>query len=254
MSTTPERRGFFPRLSRLMLIVEVLHAVAVIRYLYFHYVRRGTRVADRMHDSVGENTVMHNLKGIRRSIRRVGRSAVLIRPLSVIPRLQRRLPEARVLSIGPRSEAELLCLASHGFRLRNVTGVDLLSYSPRIEIGDMHALQYADDSFDVVIASRVLGYSDAPGTAAAEMLRVVRHDGYIAINTGDAPPGTTAGEGLEYNPGSNRIYSSLADILDLFGDHVGHVHFSNDPSVETGDQRGPILAIFRVEKPGPGDA
>lgn len=254
MTSASPRKSIFPRLARLMLIVEVLHAVAVVRYLYFQLVRRGTKVSGQTHESVGENTVMHNLRGVRRSIRRVGRSSVLIRPLSVIPRLQRRLPDAKVLSIGPRSEAELLCLASHGFRLSNITGVDLLSYSPRIDIGDMHALAYDDNSFDVVIASRVLGYSDAPEIAAAEMLRVVRHDGYIAINTGDAPPGTTAGEGLQYNPGSNRIYSSLADILDLFGDHVGHVHFSNNPSIESGTQRGPILAIFRVEKPVTGDA
>ena len=248
MTDTPQRRSIFPRLSRLMLIVEILHAVAVARYLYFHVLRRGTRIAEQSHDSVAANTVMHNMKGVRRSIRRVGRSAVLIRPLSVIPRLQRRVPNAKVLSIGPRSEAELLCLASHGFRLRNVTGVDLLSYSPRIDIGDMHALQYADDSFDVVIASRVLGYSDAPEIACAEMLRVTRHDGYIAINTGDLQPDSATNQDLDYKPGSNQVYSSLADILDLFGDHVGYVHFSNDPSVETGKQRGPILVIFRVTK------
>lgn len=248
MTDVTQRRSIFPRVSRLMLIVEILHTVAVVRFLYFHYARRGTKVADETHESVAANTVMHNMKGVRRSIRRVGRSTVLIRPLSIIPRLQRRLSEARVLSIGPRSEAELLCLASHGFRLRNVTGVDLLSYSPRIDIGDMHALKYADDSFDVVIASRVLGYSDAPEIATAEMLRVTRHDGYIAINTGDLQPDSATNQDLDYKPGSDRVYSSLADILDLFGDHVGHVHFSNDPSVETGKQRGPILVIFRVSK------
>lgn len=252
MTDATQRRSIFPRLSRLMLIVEVLQMVAVIRYLYFQHVRHGTKVADQTHESVGANTVMHNLKGIRRSIRRVGRSSVLIRPLSIIPRLQRRLPDARVLSIGPRSEAELLCLASHGFRLRNITGVDLLSYSPRIDIGDMHALSYDEDSFDVVIASRVLGYSDAPEIAATEMLRVVRHDGYIAINTGDLQPDSTTNQDLDYKPGSDRIYSSLADLLDLFGNHVGYVHFSNDPSVETGKQRGPILVIFRVSKPQTG--
>lgn len=252
MTETPQRRSVFSRFARLMLIVEVLHGVAVLRFLYFNYLRGGMSVAEQSHESVADNTVMHNLKGIRRSIRRVGRSAVLIRPLSVIPRLQRRLPDAKVLSIGPRSEAELLCLAAHGFRLKNVTGVDLLSYSPRIDIGDMHALKYADDSFDVVIASRVLGYSDAPEIACAEMLRVTRHDGYIAINTGDLQPDSTTNEDLDYKPGSDRVYSSLADILDLFGDAVGHVHFSNDPSVESGKQRGPILVIFRVSKPEAG--
>lgn len=234
--------------TRLMLIVEFLHAVAYVRYVYFKLFRREISVATDSHQSVAENTVMHNLRGIRRSIRRVGRSAVLIRPLSVIPRLQRRLPEARVLSIGPRSEAELLCLAAHGFRLRNITGVDLLSYSPRIDIGDMHALAYDDDSFDVVIASRVLGYSNAPDVAAAEMVRVARPHGFIAINTGDLQPDSAAPADLDYKPGGDRVFSSLAGVLALFGDHVGQIYFSNDPSQESGAQRGPILAIFGVQK------
>jgi SAM-dependent methyltransferase len=237
------------RLARLMLIQEVLHAVAVSRYIYYRLLRRRLDVVEGSGESVAKNTVMHNLRGIQRSIRRVGRSAVLIRPLSVIPRLQRRLPDTRVLSIGPRSEAELLCLAAHGFRWPNITGVDLMSYSPRIALGDMHALSHADNSFDVVIASRVLGYSNMPETAAAEMVRVVRPDGFIAINTGDHQPDSPTLDHLDYKPGGDRLYSGLDDILQLFGDYVGQIYFANDPAREQGAHRGPILVIFGVRKP-----
>ena len=58
MINTPQHRSIFPRLSRLMLIVEVLYTVAVARYLYFQVLGRGTKVADQSHESVATNTVM----------------------------------------------------------------------------------------------------------------------------------------------------------------------------------------------------
>lgn len=234
--------------TRLMLILEILHAVAYTRFIFLRHLRRRLAVAAGTHPAVAKNALEHNLRGMRRSIRRVGRSTVLIRPLSVIPRIHRDLVDTRVLSIGPRSEAELLCLAAYGFRWSNITGVDLFSYSPRIDVGDMHALTYADDSFDVVIASRVLGYSNAPEFAAGEMVRVARPGALIAINVGDRQPGNPSATDLDYQPGGDRVYASVHDVLALFGDHVGHVYFSSDPSLETGSRRGPILAIFAVRK------
>lgn len=235
-----------------MLVVEVLHAVAYLRFAWFYLLRRKLTVAENTGESVAENTVMHNLKGIRRSVTRVARSNVLIRPLSVIPRIQRDLVNMRVLSIGPRSEAELLSLMAHGFRWDNIRGVDLMSYSPRIDIGDMHELKYSDDSFDVVIASRVLGYSEAPGKAAAEMVRVVRDQGFVAINTGAGRLDETRSAAIGYTPGSENEFRSLQELLDLYAPYVGQVYFRNDPSQETGPKGGPILAIFSVSKAADG--
>ena len=111
--------------------------------------------------------------------------------MTVIQPIRWRISEAKVLSIGPRAEGELLNLLAHGFRWRNITGLDMISYSPKIDIGDMHAMPYPDDSFDSVVASRVLGYSESPWRAAAEFVRVTRSGGVIAVNTGDLQAGDT---------------------------------------------------------------
>ncbi len=243
--------GIIRRLSRFLLIVDLLHVVAYARFMYFCYVRRSMIVARNVSDGVAENTIMHNMRGMRRSLTRVSRSNVLIRPLSVIHHVQRDLVNLKVLSIGPRSEAELLSLMAYGFSWQNIRGVDLMSYSPRIDIGDMHDLRYADNSFDVVIASRVLGYSNSPMSAAAEMLRVVRDRGFIAINTGDLQSGQTISTTVDYKPGSDVTFSSLDDLLHLFSPHVDQVYFRNDPSQESGAQRGPLIAIFSVTKRAP---
>ncbi len=38
-------------------------------------------------------------------------------------------------------------MVSHGL---NIRGLDLFSCSPRIDVGDMHDMRYADNSFDVI--------------------------------------------------------------------------------------------------------
>jgi SAM-dependent methyltransferase len=52
-------------------------------------------------------------------------------------------------------------------------------------VGDVHALQFADDSFDVVHAHQVLQHVGDPVTALREMRRVCRPGGTIAVRDSD---------------------------------------------------------------------
>lgn len=245
MDTTRIWRPF----SRLMLIDEVRVGVAWLRYFWLVRIRRRLRIEHAVDGSTAENTIEHNLSAVRRSVLRNGRTNALIRPLSVIPKIQWRLPEATVLSVGPRSETDLLNLVAHGFRWQSITGIDLITYSPRIKLGDMHNMPFADDSFDVVVASRVLGYSETPGRAAAEFIRVSKPGGLVAINSGDRIVTRAGAYAKDYRAGARQKLGSLDELLNLFGDAVGEVFFRNDPSNLTGEHRGPLLAIFEIRKP-----
>src|SRR6202011_4942535 len=98
--------------------------------------------------------VSHNLRNLLLGTAGL-RTLKLIRPVSVIEGLGP--PEKqRLLAIGPRSEAEIFRIWAHGYRLCNIRGLDFISYSPLIDLGDMHALPYADSSFDVVLCGWVL--------------------------------------------------------------------------------------------------
>jgi SAM-dependent methyltransferase len=52
-------------------------------------------------------------------------------------------------------------------------------------VGDVHALDFADDSFDVVHAHQVLQHVGDPVTALREMARVTRPGGVIAVRDSD---------------------------------------------------------------------
>lgn len=225
---------------QLLHIDAVRFVVARARYEWFVRARRSLRTLESG-DAVAENTVMHNLKGLRDLA--VVRSMYLIRPLSVLDDLA---PDADVLVIGPRTEGELLVLLAHGFDRQHVKAVDLISYSPWVELGDMHQLPYADDSFDAVMAGWVLAYSDRPGVAAGEIVRVARPGAVIAVGVEWSPQSDEEiiAE-LGYRPGSQQRITSVEAILELFGDSVGSVLASQDVSSGISEVRA-LVVLFTV--------
>lgn len=148
------------------------------------------------------------------------RTERLMNVLRSIQGLER--PLARVLSLGPRNEAEILLLSLYGFDRRRITGVDLFSYSPRIRPMDMQHLEFAPDSFDLVYAAYTITYADKVETVCDEILRVVRDGGLVALSfehyTGD-----------RVNTfGRNLLSGGLRDLFRLFAGRVGHVYWQEE--------------------------
>lgn len=233
-------RTFFYQLLRVDFIRLV---VAAVRYYWFAGVLRRFRTWDPGTGSIGVNTVHHNKKAFNKlKYLAVTRSNFLLYPLSVI-RISKASP---VLCIGPRAEGELLNLMGLGFH--NVRGLDLMSYSPWIDIGDMHAMPYADNRFGVVVMGWCIAYSNERLKAAAEAVRVTRNGGIIAV--GVQYMKATAEElskRVGYQMCDEERLESVPAILALFGSHVDRVYFSQDVPHPDCD-KCELLVIFSVKK------
>ena len=192
------------------------------------------------------NTVLHNLNGLRAAAA-LERPWRIVAPLIGIFHLNLRLETARVLTVGPRTENELFILLAAGFREENITGLDLISYSEKVKLGDMHRMPFAADSFDVIVLGWVLAYSSDVERAVSEVLRVARPGAYVTV-------------GWEYNPKTSeelaRERGSIVsggrvnhaeEILALFGDAVDYVHFKSEPHPEMWDQTTDVIATFRLK-------
>jgi hypothetical protein len=181
---------------------------------------------------------------------------LLIRPLSVIESVDKN---SKVLVIGPRNEYDLLLLAAHGFAFPQVRGLDLISYSPKVDLEDMHAMSYPDSSWDVVLCGWTLSYSATPQKAAGEMLRVVRNGGvigvaveYSTLSDEDA----TALEGYVIQD-KNRLperLNSVEQCLQLFRPHVKDIFFRHDAPLKKSHTRSGyttpsnVAVLFSITK------
>lgn len=208
-------------LRTLLLSRRIRQAVVLVRLLWLTKVRHRLRLAEST-SALGW-TVEHNLRSLRQCNDRILR---LIRPLAAIESVK---PEGRTLVVGPRNENDLLLLWAHGFTWANLTGLDLISYSPRIELGDMHDMPFADATFDTSVFGWTLSYSTDPVGACRELARVTRPGGVIAVaveyTTMDAD---TLHLHTELDAANDDDPRSVDAILALFGDAVGPVFFRHD--------------------------
>jgi hypothetical protein len=240
--------GWLDRLKRLgvqaLRMDPIRQRVAHARFIYYVKLLKRLRTFEANNDGVTENTISHNVKGMVDLS--VVRSNMLVRPLSVIQSLN---AESRILSIGPRTEGEIFNLMAHGFSADRIRGLDLISYSPFIDVGNMHNMPYADSSWDAVIMGWVISYSSEQGRAAMEVVRVTRPGGIVAVGLEWYPPRTKEQilDKLGYQLGHSDQPRSTDEVLALFGDHVDRVYVRHDPA-ENLDRVGELFVIFSIKK------
>jgi SAM-dependent methyltransferase len=97
-------------------------------------------------------------------------------PGTITADLATQVTPGRVTALEPTGPALDLARAEIGRR-----GLDTVDFA----VGDVHALDFADGTFDVVHAHQVLQHVGDPVTALREMARVTRPGGLIAVRDSD---------------------------------------------------------------------
>lgn len=113
----------------------------------------------------------------------------------------------RLLIVGPRFESEFYLARGLGWSRESVVGLDLLSYSPFVTIGDMHQMPFADNEFQSVVCGWTISYSYEPEVAAKEMARVLQPGGVLVF--GVEVLGHDSDTGLDVPKGELRIQTRL---------------------------------------------
>lgn len=236
---------------QLLYVDRIRGAIAYMRYVYFAKILRRLRTLDA--GDANPITVKHNLLGLLPTLDSK-RSSILVRPLSVIEAVH---ANSSILSIGPRSEGELLLLEAYGFQRQNIRGLDLISYSPLVDLGDMHAMAYPDNRWDIVISSMVLPYSDNQQQAVNEMIRVAKPNGIIAISleyiTPEAAKEIHAKHGYTVGTDDRRV-QTVKGLLAMFEPVVDTVYFAQDgyiaaiPNTIKGSPASTVAVVFSINK------
>jgi hypothetical protein len=238
-------------LRQLLLVREIRWLVGKIRFYFFTKLSYKVKTLESK-DAI-DHTIKHNLK----SLATFGgiRMNKLIRPLSAMENVDRN---ARILVIGPRNEDDILSLIGHGFNPKNIIGLDLISYSPYIEVGDMHQTRFENSYFDVIVCGWTLSYSNQPAKFADELMRIIKNNGVIAIgveySTLTEAQAIQVHGGYDLRPTTYDRINSTAQILQLFNGHVAHVYFNHDApnrishTEHLAKNVSNVVAIFSVTK------
>ena len=152
---------------------------------------------------------------------------------------------AKVLSVGPRNEGELYYLRSLGFKWSNISSIDLLSYSSKIELGDIHKSNYADSSFDVIICGWVLSYSNNFKRILEEMYRISRNKTIISIGYTFTPEKL---DKVRIFKSRENVLDTNKQIIDFYGNKIKTIYFNYDAYSDNKNFERKSILIFRLKK------
>jgi len=225
-------------LRSLLAIFLFRYLVGLVRFQYFKIFRG---IKKYYSPYMKPDTITHNseiFKHIRTDFR-MNRIKYLYGPLSAIEKIN---INSRILLVGSRTENEILYLNAFGHH--NIKAVDLISYSPLIEIQDIHNLNFNDSEFDLVILGWTMHYSHNIEKCVQEIIRVLKDNGLVAI-------------GHDKGVVTERI-NTLKDIHDLFSVNFNKSYFNYDAELSslssneiyniTGFSFSHILTVFSIKK------
>ena len=88
----------------------------------------------------------------------------------------------KVLLVGPRNEGEIFNFLAKGFQSKNIDAIDLFSYSPKIQIRDMHTINQIKKKYDLIYFGFILNYSKKIKSVLKKSLKILNQNGTIGIS------------------------------------------------------------------------
>lgn len=234
--------------------------ICILRFIYFFYLRKKinfyldpkqkvedhvlienssskfSEKRDNKHTVIGHN--MHfvdNFFNLRKTYKTFSgkKTAELGYPLKSIDFLD--YDNDKVLSVGPRNEGELYFIRSLGFKWKNIEGLDLISYSDRIKLGDIHDSDYPDNKFNIIICGWVLAYSNNFKKILNEILRISKNGALISI-------------GFTYYPDQKNNLYSTDQIIEIYKDKISNIYFQYDAFKKKDVTKRHSIIILRIKK------
>ncbi|MBP9694912.1 MAG: class I SAM-dependent methyltransferase [Candidatus Magasanikbacteria bacterium] len=213
----------------------------MVRAVYF-LTRKGFRIDEiALTDKTALNNrvIQHNLWNQLKLFQfSRGRVESMLYPLCSVFGINRR---GKTLSIGPKNEGEILLFEAHGFT--DVVGIDLFTYTPNILLMDAHHMTFADNTFDTIVCGWMIRYCYDAKQVAREIIRVAK-DGAICLFSFGVSFKTGPLGDLDFVV--TKMDRGIAELLEMFGPHVGHIYWWNEQTV-SGQGRSSVV-IFQIKK------
>lgn len=192
-------------------------------WVRYQLLKKRLRILPEEMGGVGKDTIKHNLSAleVRAGFGMGNRMSILLYPLAAI--LGRRKQNSKVLIVGPRTEDDIYWARALG--IMDVRGLDLFTYSPWIDLGDIHQTTFSDGEFDAIILGWVISYSKQPEKMVSECKRIIKDGGYLGFGIESNPD--IRNSGVVKPPRVNSL-NSASDIAALVMEPTVFIH---DPAL-----------------------
>ena len=152
------------------------------RFLIFVFIFKKLRTIKETKKSF-KATTDRNLKSLL-SLRDVydgSRSDFFLNKLKKIETLD-KIKKSKILIIGPRNEGEIYNFYAKGFLMKNITAIDLISYSKKIKAYDANFyLKSCKKKFDFIYLGFVLSYFRDPKKILSLAKKCLKKNGYLIV-------------------------------------------------------------------------
>ena len=176
---SPEKKRGGNNIFREILKLPILFDLSSF-FIQLRYIRRITNINSLENTSEYiEDVKKYNFSvTINKLITKSRRAEIYYQTSSII---LNKLKGKNVLIIGPRNVHELYIAWLYGYSWHNISAIDLYSAHPKIKIMDMHNLDFKDQTFDCVVMSFTLSYSDDVERVIGEVSRVLKPNGVFSF-------------------------------------------------------------------------
>ncbi len=228
---------------RLLSFARLRNFYCYLRVLYFCKLKKNLKDFGNISDNTWKHTLDSNKRAVydkninlpkhpnRKTVFQIGKSLGGSKSNLLIEAVQKKYDRSefknlKLLSIGPRSEGEIFNLFAQGFEFKNIASIDLFSYSPLIQLGDMHKLDFDHEEFDIVLMGWCLAYSNDKEKVLSEVKKVLKPNGIMVIgHTVLSSPDNEILEKRGYLVASPFVKINSLDDLDSLSNIAGFKMF-----------------------------
>ena len=197
--------------------------IGYIRWFYFVKISKklktfeGGDPKDNLENTISHNMIVYDKFPLVDF--RVKRMTNLINSIGGIETLKN---ESVFLIIGPRTESDILKIKGL-FYTNRIFAIDLISYSPWIDLQNMHELNFESNFFDCTICGWTISYSNNPILLIKNLIRVTKNAGFIAFGVEHVTIDKLVGENYISDDRQvkvsleslNKRINSISDFFDL---------------------------------------
>ena len=160
----------------------VRYLITISRFIYFRLINN-FKFYNTNNKFVKKGTIERNYKSIIsfRDCYSGERSTFFLKNLNLIFN-KKKIKNMKVLLVGPRNEGEIFNFMSNNFLSKNIDAIDLVSYSKKIKVFDMHKIDLLKKNYDLIYFGFVLNYSKKINDVIINASKKLNKNGYVGIS------------------------------------------------------------------------